>query len=406
MSIPRLRRDDPLEVVRHLVTAIGSRRATSLGEAQAAAYVDSRLRRAGLSVSADTFNAASSLGFTYPLLALLGILAALLALWITLPALILALYGLMLAVSDALATPLPSLARQRASQNIVAARACEGAEDPRAPLPRWRVVLLAPLDSPLHDSRLAFFVGRHSFPLVGRIAAFALLVVLLLLVLLDERSLWRYGLLLPSGYLLLTLLPAQMLPTRRTALLGGAGALAALLATMERLNRQRSVELWAVALGATATGHSGLHDFLARYPFPREDTLFLVLQNLDGDRLAYAPREGALRQYRADPQLIQLVAALQQSDERLIMEEHPYTSAFSIASVLHSRGYRALTLFAHQPTRSSGSQNDVLDTFNDHLLEQSIRLITAVLRQLDSADYADSAAGRQQDAAPPQEQQL
>lgn len=86
MTIPRLRRDDPLEVIDHLVTKVGTRRATSLGEADAAAFVDSRLRLAGLQVNADSFSAATSLGLTYPLLALLGITAAALSLWMVLPA--------------------------------------------------------------------------------------------------------------------------------------------------------------------------------------------------------------------------------------------------------------------------------------------------------------------------------
>jgi len=54
-SLLRRLREDPQEAIGRIAGDIGGRRSTSLGEAQAAAYLDGRMRRAGLRVSADPF---------------------------------------------------------------------------------------------------------------------------------------------------------------------------------------------------------------------------------------------------------------------------------------------------------------------------------------------------------------
>lgn len=381
MTVPRQRRDDPLDVVRQLVTTIGARQATSLGEARAAAYVDSRLRRAGMQVSAHTFRAPAGLGLIHLLLALLAVLAVLLSLWWPLPALLVALYGLMLTVSDMLAAPLPSLARSRQSQNIVATRARTGADSPAAPLPPWRVVLLAPLDSPLHSGRLRHIVGRQLGALVLRISAFALLVLALLLLLISGHPLWWLVQLLSLVGLFLTLLPGHIGP-RQDALLGSASALAALLAIVEQLGSLRSVEIWAVALGATTTSSNGLHDLLERYPFPKENTLFIALQNMEGTQLCCAPREGAAGQFAADPQLLHLATLANMHDPQMPAQSRPLYTPLSLASLLHSRGYRVLTLHSQTTARRPTAGEDVLALFQGDTLEQAIRLVIGMLRRL------------------------
>jgi hypothetical protein len=212
--------------------------------------------------------------------------------------------------------------------------------------------------------------------------AFALLVLFLTLLNFDLRDIWYYGLIPPTAYLLLTLLPLRS-RHKQQALPGGAGALAVLLTAMERLGPLRSVELWAVALGATSTGNSGLLNFLSRYPFPKEQTLFVTLQNIDGDQRVRAAHEGVLRQHAADRELIGLVAALEADDARISSIARPYHSASSIASSLHNRGYRALTLFARRTSPRPAAREDVLHDFNDDLLEQAIRLIISLVKRLD-----------------------
>lgn len=402
MTVPRLRRDDPLDIVRHLI-GMGARHATSLGEARAAASIDSRLRRDGMQVSADTFRAATGTGWTYPLLVLLAALAALVALWLPLLALLITVYCLLLSVSDTFAAPLPGLARSRDSQNIVATRARAGAEDPAAPLPSWRVVLLAPLDSPWQTFGGWYCAPRHLNLLIGRMLALSILLLLCVLLLFAPRSLWQGLLLVPVGYLCYSLLPRPA-ATDQASLAGGSGALAVLLAASERLGALQGVEIWTVALGATTTGSSGLQDLLARYPFPAENTLFLVLPNIAGEQLFYAPSEGVLRQYTADLLLLQLAEHLSEKDPLVSISPRSYYSASSIATVLHSRGYRALTIHTcgSIPHRIPADDEELAATFNYHMLEQAIRLIVGMVRLLNQDERTyERRQGERRSSRPP-----
>lgn len=381
MTVPRLRRADPLDILHH-ISEIGPRRATSLGEAQTAAYVDSWLRRAGLSVGADTFRAATSLGWTYPALAAIGVSAVLLSFWLIPFALIAALFGLMFALTDALSAPLPPLARFRDSQNVVATRPRIDSEDPTLPQPRWRVVLLAPLDTPVHSGRFRMYTltGRQAGALIGRIIAFGLLLLLLLLLLVDPRSLWQYALVLPALYLVFTVLPLTGRSTSQ-AQQGSAGALATLLTTVERLGALYTVELWAVAVGATATGSDGLQNLLNRYPFDLEKTLFLSLEYIDTGHLVLASHEGLLRQHTADPLLLHLASEISTHPEGPPVTVQPYQSAASVANPLHARNYRVLTLFS-QPGPGITEPHDHA-TGDDNPLEPAVQLLVALIRLLD-----------------------
>jgi hypothetical protein len=412
MTAPHLRRrrDDPLDIVRNLL-AYHSRRATSLGEAQAAAYVDSRLRRAGLSVSADTFPAPTSRGITYPLLCLVGVSAALLAIWVPLLALIMAVYGLVLAISDALSAPLPALALRHDSQNIVATRPCSSSEGSAAPQPRWRFVLLAPLDSPPTEYRQQ----RTWLPIaspVGHILAFALLVLMLMLLVFDMRALWRFALVLPTLYLLISLVPPLQHRHSHASLVGGAGSLAVLLNAAEHLHSLNAVELWAVALGATETGNNGTHNLMERYPFARHNTLFLNLQHIDfaSEHLWYAPREGLAGQHAADPLLLQLIAEAAANGPYRNATEQPYYSTASIANLLHGRNYRALTLYTPRTAPRAVSTNngdDELAALDSGTLERAIQIIVQMAQQLDEEsesyhepDRPRPAQARQQPVEP------
>ncbi|NJN67187.1 MAG: hypothetical protein HC884_11000 [Chloroflexaceae bacterium] len=223
------KKDDSREVVRYLVTSIGVRPATSLGEARAAAYVDGRLRRGGMNVSADPFLAPTSVSLTYVLLSLLGVLAALLAGGPPLPSLLLSLWLLGVALTDAWVAPLSLPLAYRNSQNIVGTRACE------LP-PRWRVVLLCPLDSPAETGWVYQYVRPYvrwqRGAVAGRVVVFGLLALLSLLKLVRPSDLWWYGQMVPAVYLVVLLFPLR---ASALAPLGSAGALAVLLTVAELL---------------------------------------------------------------------------------------------------------------------------------------------------------------------------
>src|SRR5829696_4639218 len=107
-SLLRRLREDPTDAVNRIAVEIGARRPTSLGEAQAAAYLDGRMRRAGLRVSADAFRATAGPGWDGTLLALLAGIGCVLYYWLPWPSLALAVWDLALA-TVALLQPGPPL---------------------------------------------------------------------------------------------------------------------------------------------------------------------------------------------------------------------------------------------------------------------------------------------------------
>src|SRR5829696_1431829 len=97
-SLLRRLREDPADAVNRIAVEIGGRQPTSLGEAQAAAYLDGRMRRAGLRVSADAFRAATGAGWEGTLLALLASISCMLYYWLPLPSLALAVWNMAIAM--------------------------------------------------------------------------------------------------------------------------------------------------------------------------------------------------------------------------------------------------------------------------------------------------------------------
>src|SRR5262245_51016864 len=96
-SLLRRLREDPTDAVNRIVGEIGARRPTSLGEARAAAYLDGRMRRVGLRVSADAFRASAGRGWEGTLLAVLASIGCVLYYWLPLPSLALAIWNLAIA---------------------------------------------------------------------------------------------------------------------------------------------------------------------------------------------------------------------------------------------------------------------------------------------------------------------
>lgn len=207
----------PLELSRAEITQLlgnlGPRPPSSLAEAQAAATIGAYLRQAGLSVSVDPFQIPMfPTGLIFG--SLLALWTLLLTFWLPLPSLLLALWLLCFLLLQALPTlPFPSFGPARQSQNVVGIQPCAQAYPSSRPF--FRLVVLAPLDSPLQPS----------------------------------------------------------LSTKANA------ALISLLTLPYELKPLPFVELWTVALGATTNTQRGLADLLARYPFLKRQTLFLVIEN-------------------------------------------------------------------------------------------------------------------------------
>lgn len=383
---------DPRRSVDLLVRTIGLRQATSLAEAQAAAYIDGRLRRVGMRVSADTFRAPIDTGRIGITLALIGLLAAGLTVWLPLVALVFALCGLVVSVVVPLKRRRPLLARWGDSQNVVGTRAAEKQQ-------RWRVVLLARLDSAAELNLLDRVAGRGA--IWGHGIAFAVIATLVAAYLFDGQPLWLYLQALPAAYLLLTLVVGT-LPKRLPSVVAGTGALAVLLNATEQLSNLLQIEVWSVALGAT-DGGAGIADFLTRYPFPREETLVIALDRLDVGQLVYVTRERGLLAQQADPYLRTLAANVDAANPLINAEPRLAPYASTLAAPLLARGYRALTLTSYQDNRNPTPGNvpqanrgrtptarasgttpvDRLEALDMHLLNQAIRLVVGMMRMLD-----------------------
>ncbi|MBK9712798.1 MAG: hypothetical protein IPO81_16025 [Kouleothrix sp.] len=386
-SLLRRLHEEPQEAINHIAGDIGGRRATSLGEAQAAAYLDGRMRRAGLRVSVDAFRSATGVGWEGLLLALLATAGVALYYWLPLPSLALALWDLAIAVFALLRPGGPLLMRKRPSQNVIATRALTSA-------PRWRVIVLAPLDSPPSAGRLARALTVGPRALIGRALACGLIVLLAALAILAaplevRRALW-YAQVAPAAYLVV-LAALDLWLARAPATPGAvnhAGALAALLESANTLGALTQTELWAVGLGATSTG-AGLADLLRRYPFDREQTLFVGLESIGGGRLSYVTREGLLRQRPADPQLLRLVAAADTADPLIDAEPRPYRSEPTLTRPLQ-RDRRALTIIGLEtdgrPSRR-GSPLDTPERVDAEQLDRAVRLVVGLVKQIDSTSY-------------------
>lgn len=369
-------RDDAYEVVALVdqLTSVGARPATSPAEARAAAFVNGRLRRAGMGVSTYALRSVRRPGGAYAVLAALGLVATALTPLLPQPSLLFAAVILAALLYDALFTPLLPLWRRGTSQNIVGIRAIADAGGLVPRLPRWRVVLLAPLDTPAVRSGLGTLAGPSRFATLTRLAAPSLLLGAALgLWLAPAQPAW-WVLLATGGLLLLALLIADLLPLLPAPEDGSRVALATLVATASRLGALDQVELWAVAVGAAASDPAGALSLLARYPFENEATLVIALEQFTGNQLVYATREGGLVARPADALLVRLAAAADAADPRIDAEPRSLEAKGALAGPLQHRGMRTLSISAREAPESSA----VL------LAERATRLVVGIVRALDA----------------------
>jgi hypothetical protein len=375
-------REDPITTLQRIAGEIGPRAATSLAEAKAAAYLDGRLRRSGMHVSADTFAARDITGRDGLLLGGLALLTALLFPWQAWPSLLLALWTVCVALLLVRRLRAPLLGPIRGSQNVVAIRAASV----RA---RWRVVLLAPLDSPPILGRIGQVLLGDRARTNGQVAAclaLALLCLVGLLVPAWARSLIWYVQFGPVAFLLGTAL-IETLAARRERSRGAvshAGALAALLAVAETTEAVDRVELWVVALGATVTS-AGVADLLRRYPFDRDTTLFIGLEGIGAGSLCFVDGGDAPRGAPADALLVEAAHA---AGSEAASEAGPrsYRGGWSLAGLLRARGFRSIAVMcldASGRVTRRGAADDTPEQVEPVLLENAARLVGGIVRRLD-----------------------
>ena len=378
-------REDPYEVVQRLAGDIGARPATSLNEAKAAAYLDGRLRRAGMAVSADPFRAVEPGGWEALLIALPALLAVALYIWLPLPSLLLALWTIALAIFFMRrATPL--LGKRRTSQNVVATRA---ATEPR----RWRIVLTAPLDSPAGLNLFGRAIRAATLPTWSHLAACLVLAALALAGLLPlqldlVRGLWLAQFVPASALLLLAALGMWAARSHSSpGAISHAGALAGLLSVAEALGSLEYVELWAIALGSCSTG-AGVADLLRRYPFDREETLVIGLEGIGAGSLCFVTGGDAPGRMPADPLLLEQ-AHIAGADLRIEVGPRAFRGGLTQAGRMRRAGLRSLALTCLDASGRVPLQSSVNDTpqaVDAAVLERAARFAEALARRFDTSN--------------------
>jgi hypothetical protein len=325
-------------------------------------------------------------GGAYAILGGLGLLAALITPLAPVPSLLLALLLLGATLYDALGAPIPPVGPRHASQNIVGTRAISGAGGLAPRAPRWRVVLVAPLDTPAAPRGLATLAGPGRGAALLRLAAPALLLAAALLIwLLPGRGPW-WLLLLPAALIFALLVAGAMgrPPLAAPPADGGLAALAALVAAATRLGALERIELWAVAVGASGSDPRGIASLLRRYPFERASTLVIAIEQLAGEQLVYATREGGLGARRAHPLLLRLAADSDAADPQIDAEPRALDAAGALATPMRRLGFGAITVAA-RPNQGSAASGDTpgADARAELLVERAARLVSGIVRRLE-----------------------
>lgn len=368
-----MRRNESQEIVEQLLTTIGPRLATSLAEARAAAFVDGCLRRIGMKVTANAFRTNNTAALAYVLLNLIGLSAALIAPFFPGPALLVASVGLWLNVNSALLATLPLPGPRRESQHVIGNRASEKAT-------YRRVVLLAPLDTHPGSQLLWQLTGSRRPAQLIRATAFSLIALIALAALVAPNAIWLYVKFAPAAVCFSTLIAELLLASGQTPQTAGAneaGALATMIAAAGQLNELKTVQLWAVGIGASNRSGVPFSEFLLHYPFDTDTTLFIAIEGIKRGQLAYASRIGTLRPQPADARLLHLAATGDAADP--LIDAEPLTNINPpLAEPLMRRGYRVLTILSRNdhPTQPDNG-------VDIQLVERATRLIVAIVNRID-----------------------
>jgi hypothetical protein len=373
--------ETPFDLAAHIVSTIGPRPPGSINEAKAAAFLDARLRQAGLRLSAESYRAFRLPGYDGIVWGTLAVLGVIGFYWTPLLATLIfaASFGATF-LSEWYNTPL--LAQRLLSQNVIATRAAAG-------VMRWRLVVLAPLSSPPAIRRGLVALGTGAIGRIGRTVAAALLLALGIAanapLPLDLRLWLWYAQAAPATILLaqgVVALVVQHAPATPGAI-SYAGALATLIESAARMSHLKHTEIWIVGIGA---GTAGIDDLLRRYPFEAQQTLFVGLDGIGQGTLCYLAAEGLLRQRLADGLLLRLAARVVDSGQATA---RPCVyRGITCAGILRRRGWRAMgiaALDAYQRIPYRHERHDDLSRLDAAHLDNAARLVVGLARALDAA---------------------
>jgi hypothetical protein len=375
--------EEQLAALQFLVQEIGPRPPTSAAEAQAAAYVNSRMRQAGLDVEVQTFRAVPRAGLPYGIICLALVLTPLVYYFYRPAALALSLLALLVLVLEILSFPvLSALLPLGHSQNVIATR-------PAAREASQRLIVLAHLDSPrpslFFHPRLVGSLRRIFWLTLAAMAALPVLAGLGWW--LDLAGLW-YAQWAPAAYLLLILaflVHGEFLTRTVPGANNNASGLVVLLRLADELQGLQQTDLWLVATGGKEAGLHGARQFLRHYPFPPESTYIVNLDSVGQGQLSLVVREGLLWSQCADPYLVEIASRTESDDISVDADPRVYHLTRSDACVAQMRRLRAMSVMALVEGRPAHLHwpSDTLEHIQPQLLERATRLVAGLARRLD-----------------------
>ncbi|MBX0329086.1 hypothetical protein K2Z83_15515 [Oscillochloris sp. ZM17-4] len=229
-------------------------------------------------------------------------------------------------------------------------------------------MLVAPLESPVVATGITALAGPRPAAAMSRIIALALVALAALTDQLAPHRGWVL-LVVPASILLALQIVAALRDPQPDPRDGGVGALAAMLLAAQRLHDLEHVEVWAVAVGATSLDSIGVEDLLTTYPFERDHTLVIALEQITDGTLRYRVSAGESRR-----EVDALVTAASASIALTISNGGP-GDVGALAGPLRRRGMRAMTLYGHDERG--------LRRTDPQLSETAASLIVAIVGQLE-----------------------
>lgn len=375
--------EEQLATIQFLTQEIGPRPATSAAEARAAAYVNSRMRQAGMEVDLQTFRTVPTESIPRGILYLLMAAAPFVYLYSRPAALGMAVLALVVFLAEQLAWPiLSSWLPGGKSQNVVGTR-------PAAQDGRQHLIVMAHVDSGranlLFHPRLAG--SYHRFYLLVVLAMVLLPILIGLGWLIGEAWLW-YVQMAPTGIVvlaLLLLLHQEIIMRWVPGANDNASGVAVLLNLAEELQGLQHTTLWLAATGSKEAGLHGARSFLRHYPFPRDNTYLINLDTVGHGQLGIMVWEGALLARRADPRLVELAGAAESRDITVDADPRVYHVTNTDAQIALARGFKAMSIVALEDGRPAFRHwyNDTQENIRPELLERTARLVVGIARQLD-----------------------
>lgn len=375
-----------LSLVKKLSEGIGPRRPTSKEEKKAAQLIKKELGKWSDTVFLLPFPSLSTFSWSTGLIYLLSSLGGFFSLYSLPLGFILSLLGLATFILEMNTFPvLTKHLSWRESQNVM------GIIQPKKKIKK-KVLIVAHYDS--SRSSILFhprLVGgfRKSFLLMC--GAIILIPLLLLLRLFFPLFSLQYFTLLPSSYLLLSVLLLIHREIFCADTPGGndnASGVAVLLGVGEKIAREKPEEtvVYLVATGSEEAGTVGMIHLLHSRQEELEGAYVINLDNLGTGQLKYTTGEGMLKFYPSDSELIAFMEDLvTQEGVNLVPGKNTLMSTDAVPAM--ARGFRAISIRAEDEQGLLPNwhwQTDTWEKVQEENLQVSSEVVWSLVKKIDA----------------------